>query len=1816
MKETPAFLNFLRKGIAAGGFRNDDVVAVMLPLLEDLKEIHSDNQVLDWKNLEAIKVTSGIPEIDFELRLNPRLKSDALQVVLLQARTDAFEIRTGFKQTGESGPVQFQEFVNAHLEKYPKLPVFLPGYTCWEIEFGHHDQSGDIFMAGLLLASLSLNLDFTNENDLRLFVENRDQIPVLNKNIHPAIANLLVEMTQPDRRKRTREISEAIERLKFYREYREELVTDLTRMALYRDQSEKREHFIFRKLKSRLFDLSKRNKLLYFKPNMRFLNLTVSSVPSVLNIQNISPDQLFIWNRDIRKKVADGSEINLNRYLSFSDYPFIIPALNKIRIESNKDIQEYGFSQLRLAVAFLNWSFTENNVTESIVSPLVLIPVKLIRKKGVREQFVLECLDTEAEINPVLAHRLKELYAIQLPEAIDLEKNDLEDLYKTLRNQILSSASGIDIDFIVKPRIAIIHAEAKKAVQRFNRKLSGKNALLSQQGDFTYSYDSNHFVALGLQLFQKHIAENAAIPEFLMHPESGIQKPDSENSQHSENVYFQPDRGGRNPLRWEFDTCNMTLGNFNFRKMSLVRDYDQILTEQKSNPVFSELFSDSPLHLKPAKKSEKTYNITGLFQVIPSDPTQNNAVRMARMGRSYLIQGPPGTGKSQTITNLIADLVACGKKVLFVCEKRTALDVVYSRLKQQKLHELCSLIHDSQSDKKEFVQDLGRNYHALIAEKSRLADVERDRNLLLLSIGNTIRQLDEFHHALQIPQRNAGLPLYALYRRLIGLKSFPDNHGENDFTEDLPSYFHWLKSGECLRSLSKEMLKHTGESVFAKHPIARLHKRFLSDVGLFDELKRLIGDTVQLLSELAVAGAKIGLHAEQFERFSELEKFVGFFTPLKFLAEQNLTALLHASSDEFKALLKHEKDISGKEKQCRDFEHLNAHWFSKFSKSDLSEISRQWSSYEKNIFRFFIPGYYKLKKYIRKHYNFSAHAIRPAISVILNQLEEEYRIKDSIDEALTDFVEKYGYDHPSALVKEIKGIHRQKQSEVMQFLNSKPDAAACILEMNRIGSMLIKAEIKLSALMSGFREMSFSAIEEWMEEMSASMEQLPELVPYLNELMQAEDVFVQTVRTVLLQPDQLETAMALKSLQALYRNNKTLQHTEGSHILYLLEKLQKEHLQLLDYNAEWIREKQKERILNLLRLSEQSAARLSKVEKERKKTILDGRKILENEFSKSMRYKSIRDLSKMESGLLIRELKPVWLMSPLSVSDTLPLDESFFDIVIFDEASQITLEEGVPSLFRSGQSIIVGDEMQMPPGNFFSATTKEQDDLWQLEESDDFIHMDADSLLNQAARKLPSVMLGWHYRSRYESLIGFSNAAFYENKLLTVPDRKTFSGEQQVIVVRQSHDAKNHWEQIYTRSISYHFLEKGCYEKRINIPEAEYIAALVFELLHQGKGDSIGIVAFSQEQQMEIEDALERFAAENPVLQVLLENEYKRNDEDQFVGLFVKNLENVQGDERDIIIMSVCYGYNTLGKMHMNFGPINRRGGEKRLNVLFSRAKKHMVVVSSIRHSDIRNEYNEGANYLKRYLRYAELISSGKIREAMEVLRNLSVTKHADDAVFDPVAEEIAGKLREKGWVAETQVGQSQFKCSIALKKKESDEEFALGILLDDEAHYSDQDAVGVLYQRPRTLVNFGWRVIQVFTKDWYHQPQKVLLQIEKAFRNEKLTEEPLLGAFSGETGKNTSPVLNRQSVAPAKDLAQTEKGLHSDSTQYFELNEGQTIKYWEINAVKNKLYTRFGNKGKSSKVNERIFVTENDARREMERLIRQKESKGYQRIS
>lgn len=463
--------------------------------------------------------------------------------------------------------------------------------------------------------------------------------------------------------------------------------------------------------------------------------------------------------------------------------------------------------------------------------------------------------------------------------------------------------------------------------------------------------------------------------------------------------------------------------------------------------------------------------------------------------------------------------------------------------------------------------------------------------------------------------------------------------------------------------------------------------------------------------------------------------------------------------------------------------------------------------------------------------------------------------------------------------------------------------------------------------------------------------------------------------------------------------------------------------------------------------------------------------ILKHEMEKKKRIMPLRKLFRTVPNLLLT-LKPCFMMSPLSVAYFLEADSYHFDTVIFDEASQIFPQDAIGAIFRANQVIIAGDTKQLPPTDFFATNTGNGTEDYDVDEDGEWETEVYDSILEETANILPNRTLRWHYRSRSEHLIAFSNQEIYQNDLVTFPsinEKETDGG------------------------VEFVYVEEGYYEpkpKNYNIMEAKRCVELVAEHIEKHPNRSLGIIAFSEKQQQAISREIQLFREKNPKY----EEFFKEGKEEEF---FIKNLENVQGDERDTIFFSIGYAKTKAQKlagktMTLRFGPLGNQGGERRLNVAITRAKRNVKLISSILPSDIdlsRTE-SEGIRLLHDYIAFA---MNGSMALAS------SQTRVAQDEFKSSIAEYI----RSKGYIVRESIGCSGYKIDIAIKHPSQREEYVAGIECDGLSYVSARTARDRDRLRKSVLTSMGWRLYRVWSTEWYKNPeiegQKLIAFIDAA---------------------------------------------------------------------------------------------------------------------
>ena len=1836
VKQAP-FLKFLEEGVAKGGFETDDLLAALLPLLKQVQAAHEAGLVAPLCGLQDLTVTDTGHLMFAPAKAQPPQKNPAKVEALQSPVSQAVEVVAESRRTADvdQATLTVSDLGVAGAGTDFTKPVFLPHYRSWEHALGHHDELTDIFSLGMVLASVACGLDFTDPSELEIFSVNRTNLFGVNHRLNPVVSSVIVQMTELNRHKRAPDLAQMISRLENYREQTADL--DFKRIKGFKESGiTGKRRLIQSHLRDRLFDISRRNRLIYFKPTLQTLNLTVASVPVLLDYRNIRLEQLFVWHPELAATVTAGAPMALGKYLRFEDASYIPGVLDKIISEARRDRAEYGFAQLRLVLCFLRWNNLKEAPEERIHSPLLLLPVDLTKKKGVRDNYVLDPTTSEAEVNPALRHHLKELYNLNLPEFVDLKETSLDQFYEALKAQIQASEPGVTFNKIDRPQIELIHEKARQRVDQYRRrmKFQARKARVAAKPD--YSYDREDLRPLGLQLFLEKVrptpmplrdvagaAPQARLPHIV---DPGESAEPGKVLEIERQMFALRDGGNQNPYSWDFDLCSQTLGNFNYRKMTLVRDYAKLIETDLASGAFDTVFSLTP---KPPEEAPPApLELGDQHLVIACDAAQATAIARARTGASCIIQGPPGTGKSQTITNLIADYVARGKRVLFVCEKRAAIDVVFHRLRQQGLDELCCLIHDSQTDKKAFIQNLKQTYEKFLSQSDLEPEVEKARASTLRAMDQDLASLRRFSELMRASHAHTGVAVRSLLHRLVELRGRASDLPPE--VEDLlPEYPLWLQHGEVVGRLQSALDDLGEERCFAQHPLRWLGKDVLQADRPLEALCKHLDRAEDLLDAMESALELSGLPGELWDTFGEIQAILEFAVRVRPLAQRNLLGVLTRgpAGQAFDVLA---SDLDQKAKALEQGRQKTAGWRDPLSPDDTENALVQAQAFEKSIFRFLQPAFWRLKKTLQARYDFSQHAVVPAWSKVLGDLSACHTAQEAWEaarqQAATDW-QVEDVDAFRALVAEVRTDRHTAHPSIKALLvrlAESAEAGGLIETLAGIHDHFTELDTILNAALAEHEQFEFPELAEVLAKLREQTAALAELSPILAEVADLPDGFTHALRHAPVLLSEFEAAIGHKSLNCVYREDRAANRFDGRTLARKMEQLERCYGEWLGLNARCIRLAVRQEFLEHVNLSSLPASQLEPEQKAFKKAYAAGRRDLEHEFGKTMRFKSIRDLAADDTGQVIQDLKPIWLMSPLSVSDTLPLDPDLFDVVIFDEASQIPLEEAIPAIYRSHQVIVVGDEMQLPPTTFFAGARTEDESVMVEEEGERFeVDLDSDSFLAQSAQNLPSTLLAWHYRSRYESLISFSNAAFYSGNLYTIPDRQRAVADRRELSVTGYDQGATNVEALLARSISFHFMENGVYEDRRNPQEAAYIAQLVRGLLQRETGLSIGVVAFSEAQQGEIESALGRLEEEDAEFATRLGNEYVREEHDVYCGLFVKNLENVQGDERDIIIMSVCYGHDAGGRMLMNFGPINQRGGEKRLNVIFSRAKHHMAIVSSIRHHDITNDYNDGANSLRNFLQYAEAVSKGHEADTRRVLENLNPLSRkglAAPSRKDAVVEGLASALRKRGYAVDLHVGQSKFRCDLAVRGN-SDSLYQLGILVDTDGHYANPNLLDRYLMQPSILRAFGWRFALVLTKDWYHNPDDVLSRIEKLLQGQEGADEGT--ASEGEpagtevvdvpepevTGTavlppppppvEASPVVALPVVAPV-------------ANRHFEFVGGSSRKFWEISVSGSSFTVRFGRIGTAGQSQTKSFADDAKARCEANKLIAEKVKKGY----
>jgi hypothetical protein len=1079
------------------------------------------------------------------------------------------------------------------------------------------------------------------------------------------------------------------------------------------------------------------------------------------------------------------------------------------------------------------------------------------------------------------------------------------------------------------------------------------------------------------------------------------------------------------------------LGIFPQAGSYLVPDYE-LLLQREDMQSLEELFLDkqatSPDHSQ-ATREEQT------FTPFSMDASQENAIKTIKSGKSLVIQGPPGTGKSQLICNLIADYMARGKKVLLVCQKRVALDVVYDRLKEGGMEDFVALVHDFKHDRKAL-------YTQIVAQIEKLDTYKEQNNSLdaiflertflqeCRKIDKLTAELDEFRKAL-FDHSICGLSIKELYLSsdpLLPHIPLATTYKHFSFVS-LDAFLQKLRYYEAYaRQLEKPSYAWKNRVSFSQFTYTDLEeiKKAIKAIPAFGQEVR---DRIE-----GITGQDLSLN--ELEKYSPEVAALGHFVHI-------------AQSEEQWAIFQRLRD-------CNHPKSCNLAWMEEAESKLLSYL--QGVGIEKSLpteelanfsllllearearagfFTWYIWLWFsKNKRQVAK--------VAAANGLLLSQddieiLSQKVANRLSMEDLLVNIQEVRSISNPYEPEPIRTWFYQQKQA--IELKNLLTHTAFLKKYSHLLDLSFAEFTQKIDELSSLLQDIQMARISWKRYLLDTQVEQLLINDQYADELLST----VQEDFDSLVELDRIKESMDNTELDVthqLWDYISTAIDTTGLDMVSLVENSLRiawiEHIEAtypILRSVATLKLEQMERELQESILKKMQIGRDITLLKAREQTYrhmeynrlgnLVTYRDLKHQASKKRNIWQIRKLF-TAYAIEIFKLIPCWMASPESVSAIFQMEE-LFDLVIFDEASQCFAERGIPAIYRARQVVITGDTKQLPPSDLYRVRFEE--------ETEDTPELEVDSLLDLTAHYFPQVQLQGHYRSKSLELIDFSNKHFYKNTLQLLPDRLQINNQEP--------------------ALSYRKVE-GIWQDNTNRVEAEEVVNLISQLIEQWPAKEIGVVTFNFKQQNLIQDLLEEHALES--------------GKNFPSSLFVKNIENVQGDERDIIIFSVGYAPDAKGRIAMQFGSLNMQGGENRLNVAVTRAREQIYVISSILPPQLKTEdtLHPGPKLLKEYLAYALTVSGGAYKpspkpakgfEASQLLKDKLVTWNTSLAKELPFAD-LTQKKHEK---------------------------YQFLLLTDDDLYHQSLSAKDAHAYTPFLLTKKNWPFIRIYSREYWKDKTKV----------------------------------------------------------------------------------------------------------------------------
>ena len=1142
---------------------------------------------------------------------------------------------------------------------------------------------------------------------------------------------------------------------------------------------------------------------------------------------------------------------------------------------------------------------------------------------------------------------------------------------------------------------------------------------------------------------------------------------------------------------WRLDDQAVALGFFAFGKFFMYRDLD---AEQwpddlhpDRHPVLAALletgFREPPAALGEDDHLDEKLPPDVPASVVDLDGSQALAVLGVRAGRNVVIQGPPGTGKSQTITNIVADAIAQGRTVLFVAEKMAALEVVKRRLDAVGLGDACLELHSHKTSKRavlaELLRTCGLGRPRLPAAAADDADLHAELR----------ERLNAYAAAANEPVGESGVTPHEAVGELLALwrEAAEARLPDAAVPADLPSWpgAAYKRRAALLTELVAR-LADTGPIV--RHPYRGARLTELApgrDVEVREAVKAAREATTRLSAAVAPLANRLGmtppntrdatmqvvLAADRAGRGPDLTGVrVG---DRGWVARQvRLKALLEAGA-RLADLMRAWGDAVVTEAWDQDFAGIRA----------------AIAAHGERFFRFFNGEWRRANHTLRGICREAPPATHAQRLALLDALAEGrrhralIRSEGSLAEALFEgpwAAEGSDWDALTRIFDWVRDLHEEVDAGrlpagLLAFLDANPRGLPDAAELPPAAEALDAFDAAWARLIArldwappagepALGQQGFADLEARLDRWFLAPEALQGLASFNRMAAQLE---AEGLGALARHVASAEGAALTPRLPAAFA--RAWHET-------LLDRAMRERPALASFDGAG-HDIQRDRFRTLDQLVlEHTRARLAGAHWEGLPRGEGGGQwaVLRREMEKKSRHLPIRQLI-AKAGHAVQAIKPVFMMSPLSIATFLPPGSLVFDLVVFDEASQVKPVDAFGAIMRGAQVVVVGDKRQMPPTSFFDTLTGPE-----AAEDEDAVTADFESVLGLfEAQGAPQHMLRWHYRSRHESLIAVSNSEFYENRLVIFP----------------SPDADRE-----EAGLRFHHLPAAIYDRggtRTNAGEARAVAGAVLAHARTRPDLSLGVAAFSVAQAAAIQAEVEQARRAHPEAEAFFAGGHPHEP------FFVKNLETVQGDERDVMLVSVGYGRDADGKVAMNFGPLNQDGGERRLNVLITRARLRCEVFSSIRGDDIRSgpDAPRGVAALQRFLTYAE---TGRLEGPAGAERRT--------ARPDAFADEVAAALTRAGWEVTREVGVDGGMIDVAVRDPQRPGRYLLGVVCDGEAYGGARTARDRDRLRGQVLGSLGWRLYHAWCIDWLRRPdherQRLVAATEEAARAANLADE------------------------------------------------------------------------------------------------------------